>query len=300
MLQADESGGHKGPDEAHSGPIEARGRGGAVTTTDHAFLLPPRCVNLVPTPVLVGTELLLSGTNLPVALEEVRVEVLGSPGAGGFGRPLDAGRPRSGRLGDRRRLRPLRRLHRHGAPAAGGSPRAVVQNLVAAAPQAAWSTSAGLVPFGSVPDSTAPGVQSRARRAPGRRPGLQSGALPAPALACAARVARRLPGDRRAGHRQARAAAGDGHALERRTAAGRPGRSRRSALRGFFPFDRDGKEIALLPRSACVFDGSLERYVLDAGALASKRGQVVLSIFPGRSGFRDDAAVAAARLVQLM
>ena len=48
------------------------------------------------------------------------------------------------------------------------------------------------------------------------------------------------------------------------------------------------------------FDGSLERYVIDAGALAGKYGKVVVSIFPGRSGLRDDAAVVAGRLVRVI
>lgn len=59
------------------------------------------------------------------------------------------------------------------------------------------------------------------------------------------------------------------------------------------------EEISLLPRTICVHDDSLERFIVDASRIAGQRGQLCLSIFAGRTGLRDDAAIVRGQLVQL-
>jgi hypothetical protein len=60
-----------------------------------------------------------------------------------------------------------------------------------------------------------------------------------------------------------------------------------------------GEEIQLLPRTTCVHDGTIESLVIDASAISGKQGQLTLSVFAGRTGLRDDAALISGRLVQL-
>ncbi|MES1241364.1 MAG: IPT/TIG domain-containing protein [Acidobacteriota bacterium] len=289
------------PAGALTGPIEVRGRGGAVATTGElVFGLPPKIFSLVPTSVLAGAELLVSGTNLPLELDRIRVEVLGVPA-----RPVSAVRSMLTVLVPNVSGTGAVTLQYAGFTATAPQPlevrrETVLQDLVAVAPQAVWSTSAGPVSFGSVPDSTAPGVQARARER--LEDGLDHGPVlylhpPAPAL----RALRGAypPIDVPATGR-----------LELRlelgmlwTAAPQP--EDPADVDGVlfevaFLLTDTGEELSLLPRSACVFDGSLERYVIDAKALAGRYGQVVVSIFPGRSGLRDDAAVVTARLVQVI
>ncbi len=290
----------KVPEAAQSGPIEVCGRGGAVTTTgEQAFVLPPRIVNLVPNPVLTGTELLLSGTNLPVALDQIRVEVLGVPA-----RVVSAARSMLIVLvPDVSGTGAVSVLYA-GFTVTAPQPlevrrEAVLQDLVAVAPQAAWSTSAGNVPFGSVPDSTAPGVQARAqeRLEDGRdygpvldlhppSPSLRAlrGVYPAIDVPATGRLELRLE---------------LGMLWSAAPLPEDPAEVDGVLFEVSFLLTATGEELPLLPRSACVFDGSLERYVIDVGALAGKRGQVVVSVFPGRSGLRDDAALVTAKLEQV-
>jgi hypothetical protein len=66
-----------------------------------------------------------------------------------------------------------------------------------------------------------------------------------------------------------------------------------------FKLADSGEEITLLPRVTCVHDGSLERFVIDAGSISGKKGQLKVSIFAGRTGLRDDAAIVSGKLVQV-
>ena len=59
----------------------------------------------------------------------------------------------------------------------------------------------------------------------------------------------------------------------------------------------NSEEISLLPRTTCIHDGLLEHYLIDANVIAGKRGQLVVSVFPGRNGLRDDSALVSGELV---
>ena len=66
-----------------------------------------------------------------------------------------------------------------------------------------------------------------------------------------------------------------------------------------FELEQGGETIPLLPRTASVHDGILDRLSIDAGSIAGRRGRVILSVFAGRNGLRDDAALVDGRLVAL-
>jgi hypothetical protein len=67
-----------------------------------------------------------------------------------------------------------------------------------------------------------------------------------------------------------------------------------------FILSKNGEAVPLLPRTTCVFDGSLERFHIDAGSIAGQRGQLCLSVFAGRTGLRDEAGLIDAKLIQLI
>jgi hypothetical protein len=288
------------PAGARTGPIEIRGRGGAVVTTgEQLFTLPPRIVGMIPNPVLAGAQLHLTGTNLPAALERLQVAVLGTTARVVAAAPSLV----TVLVPDVSGTGPVE-VRTEGFTAQAPQPlvvrrEEVLQDLLQAAAQAQWSTSAGEVTFGRLGEATEPSVLLREKER--LEDDREHGPVlcihpPAPALRALRGVypAIDLP------------ATGG---LELRLAFGMlwgaaPRLDDPADVDGVlfevgFRVSGSGEEVPLLPRSACVHDSSLERYVVDARSLAGRRGQLVLSIFPGRGGLRDDAALTSAQVVRM-
>lgn len=288
------------PAGGRTGPIEVRGRGGAIITTgERWFWLPPQITELVPNPALAGMQLHLAGTNLPVMLDEARVSVHGTIAQVVSAAPtlLIVLVPDVAGAG-------VVEVRSAGFVAQAPVPlvvrrEEVLQDLVEAAPQAVWSTSAGEVPFGTPPEGAEASAQLRRRER--LEDGLEYGPVlfvhpPSPAQRALRGIFPTIEVPQTGG-------------IEMRVSFGLLYGAARQPDDpaevdgvlfeiGFRPVG-GGAEIPLVPRSACVHDASLEQYAVDATAIGGKVGQLVFSIFPGRSGLRDEAALVSARLVQV-
>jgi hypothetical protein len=173
----------------------------------------------------------------------------------------------------------------------------VVQDMVELAAQGNWSTAEGGVVFGEPGE----GAQAQARA----RERLEDGQEYAPVLYLRppAPAARALRGELppvevpTLGALELRLSFGMTWAAAPRPEEG----SEVDGVRVEVAFREAGSgvEWPVLPRTGCVFDGSLEHYVVDVGSLAGRRGQFILSLFPGRDSARDEVAVVSARLVQM-
>jgi len=284
------------PSGARSGPLEVHGRGGAVVTSTERFVVPPEILDLVPSRVLAGESVAVIGSNLPSLDEEVEVRVLEQqarvlavsstmltvqvPAVVGTG-PVS--------------------LRSEGFTALAPGPlevrrEEVVLDLIEEAGEARWATLAGEVALGAPGEAGDAAVQRRERERleDGRdhgpvlylrppSPSLHSlrGAYPVgplPSGPLELRIAFGVLATAEPAPDEA--AEADGVVFEM----------------GFLPTG-SAEEVTLLPRVACIHDGSLELFVLDAGSLAGQEGELIVAVYPGRTGLRDEAALATAALV---
>lgn len=287
------------PEGARSGPIEVRGRGGAITTTgERHFILPPKIAALSPGVVLAGQELSIIGTNLPPAIENATIKILGAvsqivassstmmtavvPDLAGEGAvTLEY----AGFVASSPALLTVNREN-------------VLLDMKDMAEQALWTAGGSAVKFGILGGGEEASVQARESEK------MEDGEVyarvlylhpPAPSLRALRGVYPDidLPKGR----------------LELRMELGMlwsaaPSAEDITEVDGVvfeisFMDPATGEEESLLPKTACVHDGTIERYVIDAGGLAGKKGRLTLSVFAGRTGLRDDTAVVNAQLVHL-
>ena len=284
------------PAGARSGPLEVHGRGGAVVTSRERFVLPPEILDLVPSRVLAGETVAVIGTNLPSLDEEVEVRVLERPA-----RVLAASPSMlTVQVPDVSGTGPVS-LFAGGFTAVAPRPlevrrEEVVLDLIEEAGQARWATLAGEVSLGALGQAGDAAVQRREleRLEDGRdhgpvlylrppAPSLRSlrGAYPVGPLPSGPLELRLAFGVLdTAEPAPDEAAEADGVVFEV----------------GFLPVG-SAEEVTLLPRVACIHDGSLEFFVLDAGSLAGQEGELFVAVYPGRTGLRDEAALVTAAVV---
>lgn len=285
------------PAGARTGPIEAHGRGGAIATTGARwFVVPPAILNLVPSRVLAGETLSLIGTNLPTVIGAFEVRVLGEPAqvVAATASMLTVLVPDVVGVGtasvDYEGFRAQ-------APASLEVRREeTVLDLIETAERASWTTSAGSVTFGAAGERDEAAIQLRGSER------LEDGVRhenvlfvhpPAPSL----RALRGVypPLDVPAGRLELRLRLG---MLE----SAAPAAAEVADVDGVvfevaFLTSDTGVEIPLLPRTTCIHDGSLERFVIDGAPVTGRSGPFVVTVLAGRSGFRDDAALVTAALV---
>ncbi len=288
------------PTGARSGPIEVQGRAGiTVTSGELVFIVPPAITGLLPDACLAGQELRILGTNLPGEQDTFAVKVLDQPAiaTAAFPTMLTVRAPQvsgtgkvtlsyEGFTAEAPRLLSVRQEE-------------VLIDIIAKAENAAWAMSAGAVRFGILGESSAdPAVQIRvSERLEDDR--VYGPVLyihpPAPDLRALRGVYPEITVP--AGRIELRAGFG-----MLWTAA--PAADEAADVDGvlfeitFKPAD-SAEEIVLLPRFTCVHDGCLERFVTDAAAIAGKKGRLVISVFAGRTGLRDDTAFVYGQLVSL-
>jgi hypothetical protein len=286
------------PEGATTGTIEAEVRGGhRISSGEKEFVLPPAVTSLVPAKVMAGSELNIIGVNLPAFPEETQVKILG----------MDAEVLSASHSLVRVRIPDVRGS---GLVSIGGygftalSPvtlevirEQIVLDLLADAENATWKTNNGSVVFG------APGEGSDGIVAVRKSERMEDGNTYSPVLYLhpPAPSGRALRGE----YPMTKIPQGR---MEMRLALGMlwtaaPIADDITEVDGvifevsFMPAGES--EIPLLPKSACVHDGSIEHFVIDASDIAGKDGQLILSVFPGRNGLRDDTAVLSAKLVVL-
>jgi hypothetical protein len=283
------------PEGATSGTIEAEVRGGhRISSEENEFILPPVVTNLVPTRVIAGNVLHIMGINLPPS-ENVKVTILG--------KTVEVLSTSSSlvsiRVPDVLGTGPVS-ISGLGFTANAPIPIEIIKeqvllDLIAEAEKSTWKTSNGVVKFGMASDGVEATVTIRQRERV-EDGNTYSSILylhpPAPsgrALRGAYPIIE-IPEGR----------------LELRIDLGMlwsaaPIADDIAEVDGvifevsFIPTDET--EITLLPRSSCVHDGTLEHYVIDASDLTGKSGQIILSVFPGRNGLRDDTAIVSAKLI---
>jgi hypothetical protein len=288
------------PPGARTGPIEVQGRGGAIVTTlEQSFLVSPRITGLAPQHVLAGSELRIFGDNLPTQLDTFTLTVLGHtaqvtalsptmmtvsvPGAAGQGKVILS---YEGFIAEAPSLLEVNQEN-------------ILLDMVEQAGSAAWTSSAGQVTFGVLSeDPREPSVQMRASER------LEDDRVYGPVLYVTppAPDLRSLKGT----YPQLELPTGR---IELRLDFGMlwsaaPAPDEAADADGVlfevsFKLAETGEEIPLLSRIACVHDGSLEHFVIDASNAAGKKGQLILSILAGRTGLRDEAAVIKANLVHV-
>lgn len=289
------------PPGARTGPIEVQGRGGAIITTrQQPFLVPPRITGLSPLPVLAGGQLHISGDNLPTRLDTFTVSLLGTPAAvTGLSPtmmtvwvPDTAGQGKveltyEGFSAEAPTLLAVNREH-------------ILLDMLARAENAVWTSSAGPVTFG---------VLSRAPREPSVRilgsERLEDDRVYGPVLY----VTPPAPDLRALTGKYPRVELPPGR-IELRlnfgmlwSATATPEEA--ADVDGIlfevsFKETDTGTETTLLPRIACIHDGSPEHFIIDASAIAEKKGQLIMSILAGRTGLRDEAAIINASLVHVI
>jgi hypothetical protein len=287
------------PAGAMTGPIELRGLLDQVASTGTSwFMLPPRILHVTPTAALAGEEVMVTGTNLLSPREPIQVRVLGqpaevlvaSPSMISFRVPAVAGRgPVEIGVAGFTAVSPQSLEVRR---------ETVVWNLLEQAALAEWSTSARRVAFGAPPAYGGAAAQ------------LRRGELLEDSFSYPTVIFVRPPNP---GERALRGAfpaidVPPGR-IELRLgfgmlASARPMPEEMAEVDGVmfevaFELEQGGETIPLLPRTASVHDGMLDRLSLDAGIVAGRRGRVILSVFAGRNGLRDDAAIVDGRLVAL-
>lgn len=286
------------PDGALTGPIEAEVRGGLrVSSGDKRFMLPPVVTNLVPAKCLAGSELQIIGVNLPYIIEEAKVVLLGLEAEVLSASPSMM----TVRVPDVTGKGPVS-ISCSGFTAKSPLPlevirEKVVADLLADAENADWITEGGRTVFGASGEESGAAAASRASER------MEDGNLYGPVLYLhpPSPSYRALRGEYPAMDMP------EGR-LELRLELGMlwsaaPTSDDIAEVDGVIfevSFLSAGEEITLLPRTACIHDGSLEGYVVDAGGIAGKRGQLVISVFPGRNGLRDDVAITKGDLVQIL
>jgi hypothetical protein len=290
----------KVPAGARTGPIEVRGRAGMIVTTrDKRFLVPPEITGFVPERILAGRELRIMGTNLPTELDTFVVEILDQSASVVAAAPsmltvlvpdtAGKGKVTLGYEGFTAEAPTLLEINRE----------TLLWDLVEKAENAVWTSGSGEVRFGVLSEDTRePSVQLR----PSER--LEDDRVYVPVLYVhpPAPDLRALQGT----YPELEVPQGR---VELRMGFGMlwsaaPASEEAADVDGVvfeigFKLADSGEEITLLPRVTCVHDGSLERFVIDAGSIAGKKGQLKVSIYAGRTGLRDDAAIVNGKLVQV-
>ena len=287
----------KVPGGARSGPIEVHGRGGIIVTSGESwFVMPPEITGLAPSPVLAGGELNIFGINLPSMQDSFTVTVLDKSVQVVAATPsmLKVLVPDVSGTG-------VVEIAYEGftvqSPTAVEVQReTVLLDMVETAREATWSTAAGVMGFGTLGEPGAGSVQFRDSEH------MEDDRLYGPVIY----LHPPRPSNRALRGEYPVYKVPQGR-LELRLEFGMLWTAAAAADEitevdgvifevGFHLTDT-GEEIPLLPRTVCVHDGSLERFKIDAGPIAGLIGRVVLSVFPGRNGLRDDAALITGELI---
>lgn len=287
------------PAGARTGAIEVHGRGGTIVSSgDKPFVLPPAITQLTPRPVLAGEHLKVLGTNLPAVDDRFNVTVLGKTAEVVSATPsmLTVLVPDVSGEG-------VVQLSYKGFTAVASDilevrRETLVLDLLAAASEATWSTAAGVFGFGGLGERGAASVQLRDREH------MEDDRLYEPVIYLhppqpAYRALRgeypliNVPQGRLELHIDFGMLWSAAPATDEVTEADGV------IFEVLFEDSGSGEEISLLPRTACVHDGFLERFTIDADAIAGKTGRLVLSVYPGRNGLRDDAALVSGMLILL-
>lgn len=285
------------PAGASSGPIELRDPLDRVASSGSRwFQLPPRIFSVVPASALPGEEVLITGVNLVSPEGIARILVLDrtapinvtSSSMISFQVPDVVGSgPVKIQLAD---------FTAESLLALEVRKETVVCDLVAMASKADWSTSAGKITFG------APAIYGGAAVQPRGRETMEDGAEYDVLYVCPPNPSERAL---RGAFPRIEAPA---RRLELRLifgmlASARPMSDEAALVDGvifealFEP--EEGVTFMLLPRTACVHDGTLDRFAVDVSAIAGRRGRLVVSVFAGQNGLRDDAAIIEGRLVAI-
>lgn len=287
------------PVGARSGPLEVHGRGGRIITSgEKGFLLPPKITGLISDPALVGDELRIVGINLPVSGDVFDVTVLGQPAQ------LINTSPTMVRV-----LVPnvsgagIVSINYEGFTAQAPAPLQVNQetvliDLLAQASDATWTTADGAVIFGALGESGKASVQLRESEH------LEDDYNYAPVLFVhppepSVRALRGVYPIQNISEGQLELRLEMGMLWSAAPSAEDAAETDGVIFEVNFQPAESSEELSLLPRTVCVHDGLLEQYIIDASVLAGKRGQLIFSVYPGRNGLRDDAAVITAMLVQV-
>lgn len=287
------------PEKAISGAVEAEVRGGIrVSSGDKRFTLPLIITNIVPSKAVAGSELHIIGINLPYIAEDAKVTLLGMEPVVLSASPTMV----TVRVPDVSGKGPVI-VSSSGFTAQSPTPLEIVReqiivDLLADAEKAVWYTEGGSVQFGLQGEENAGIVAIR------KSERMEDGNINGPVLYMhpPAPSYRALRGeypmmDMPEGRLELRVNLG-------MLWSSAPTLQDITEVDGVIfevSFISEGEgEITLLPKSACINDGSLEKYIIDAGDVAGKRGQLVISVFPGRNGLRDDTAVVSAKLVNIL
>ncbi|MCP5051997.1 MAG: hypothetical protein GY940_32815 [bacterium] len=289
------------PSNARSGPIEVQGRGGiTITTGEQRFTVPPRITGFVPEQVLTGRELRILGTNLPVESGTFSVTLLDRPAQVVAAAPTMLSVIVPEVTGEGKVSLSYEGFDADAPSLVKVRRETLLMDMVERSEHAVWTSAGGPVSFGVLSEeTTGPSVQMRSSER------LEDDRTYGPVLY----VHPPVPSLRALWGTYPEVEIPEGR-IELRIQTGMLFSSAPTARDAAdvdgvmfevrFKVSRTGEEIILLERTACVFDGSLERFVVDAGSIAGQKGQPVISVFAGRTGLRDDAAVVSCKLVQLV
>lgn len=285
------------PIGARSGSLEVHGRGDRIITSgDNWFLLPPKIIDLTPNPVLVGDKLHILGTNLPISGDVLNVSVLGQTAQVINTNPtvMTVLVPNVSGTG-------VVSINYQGFTEQGSTTLQVNQemvllDMVEKASEANWRTSDSVVNFGTLGESGNASIQLRDNEH--MEDDLVYDSVlylhpPKPSY-------RALRGE----YNVQKIPSGN---IELRLVFGMlwnaaPAADEIAEVDGVifeasFKLDSNGEEIQLLPRTTCVHDGMLERFRIDVNHIAGNKGQLIISIYPGRNGIRDDSGLISGDLV---
>lgn len=291
----------KVPQGARTGYIEVQGRGGLIVATqDKKFLVPPSISGLVPDRVLAGQELRILGSNLPTELGEFTVSILDRPAPVVSASPSMMTVTVPDAAGQGNVTVTFAGFTVEAAALLEVNREDILIDMVAQASSSAWASTAGPVDFDRLnEDPREPSVQLReSERMEDDR--LYGPVLyvtpPAPDLRSLLGTYPRIQIPQ--GRIELRVELG---MLWSAASAPQEAADADGVLFEIsFKLTATGEEVPLLPRTACVHDGCLERFVIDAGAISGKDGQLKFSVYAGRTGLRDEAAVVSGKLVQVI
>jgi hypothetical protein len=269
-----------------------------ITSGEKKFLVPPKITGLVPGRVLVGQELHILGTNLPYESDTFEVKVLGQASRVVSAAPSMMTVLVPEVVGEGKVSLTYEDFEAEAPSLLEVRREEILMDLIDRAGNASWTSSAGGIRFGVLNEVGEPSVQIRTSER------LEDDRVYGPVIYVhpPAPDLRALRGV----YPEVEVPAGR---IELRLEFGMlwtaaPAAEEAADVDGVmfevgFKLSDTGEEIVLLPRITCVCDGSLERFVVDASSIAGKKGQPVLSVFAGRTGLRDDAAIVSGKIVQV-